>query len=76
MYFCIFKVCISAFLNYVFAYCFLVFASELLYYKTMGLSFSWMFEDTEPSGKELLVGMDYDASYSQVSRFPLIAFAM
>lgn len=43
---------------------------------TMGLSFAWMFADTEPSGKELLIGMDYDASYPQVFRFALIAFPM
>lgn len=41
---------------------------------TMGLSFAWMFADTKPSGKELLIGMNFDASYSQVFLFVLVVF--
>lgn len=42
---------------------------------TMGLSFAWMFADTEPSGKELLIGTNFDALYSQVFLFGLFVFS-
>lgn len=41
---------------------------------TMGLSFAWMFADTEPSGKELLIGTDVNSTYFQVVLFVLVVF--
>lgn len=39
---------------------------------TMGLSFAWMFGETKPSGKELMIGKDFRFFFSNFTLFALI----